>query len=339
MKAKNIPLSLFAEKMESSVDTVRKLLHGYITINMDVAQKLEQVLGSSAQFWIKRENQYRESINRLKSTEEHKWIGELPISDLIKFGWINKTDNIINECLSFFNVPDVWTWRKKYSEVAAYAAFRKSAAINSNPAAISAWLRQAEIKADSVICDNWNSQLFQDKLSFLRKLMNKKDPRIFIPELRKLCAECGIALIVLRTPSGCPASGAAKLLNPNKAMIVVSFRFLSDDHFWFTFFHEAAHLILHSDNSVFIDTEDDKETKEETEANKFAEEVLIPKQFQSRLKAMNPNQYEIKRLSKDANIPLGIIVGQLQYLNRLDRKYLNGFKRKYDLADIEYLSR
>jgi hypothetical protein len=35
-------------------------------------------------------------------------------------------------------------------------------------------------------------------------------------------------------------------ISPNKAMVILSFRYLSDDHFWFTFFHEIAHLLLHN---------------------------------------------------------------------------------------------
>jgi plasmid maintenance system antidote protein VapI len=338
LKTKKISLSLFAEKMESSIDTVRNLLHGYISINEEVARKLEHALGSSAQFWIKRENQYRESITRLKNQEEQKWIKEIPVSDLIGLRWIKESENIVEECLNFFGVPDVWTWRKKYSDVTTYAAFRKSSAIKSNPAAIAAWLREAELKASSIKCKNWDIQMFKTRLSVFRNLMRKKDPKIFVPELQNLCAECGVALVILKTPAGCPVSGATKFLNPHKALIVLSFRYRSDDHFWFTFFHEAGHLILHNYREAFIDTEDDAETKEEKEANEFAELTLIPKQFQTRLRSMSPNQHEVKNLSKDADVPLGIVVGQLQHLNRLNKKYLNGFKRRYDMSDIYEVS-
>jgi len=338
LKAKKISLSLFAEKMESSIDTVRSLLHGYISINEEVAQKLEYVLGSTAQFWINREKQYRESIDRLRKSEEQKWLSEIPVSDLIGFGWIKESQNIIEECLTFFNVPDVWTWRKKYSDVTTYAAFRKSSAIKSNPAAIAAWLREAERKGDSIECNRLDIEKFKNHLPSFRSLMKKKDPKVFVPELQKLCAECGVAVVVLKTPAGCPVSGAAKLLNAHKALIVLSFRYRSDDHFWFTFFHEAAHLILHNYKEAFIDTEDDDETTEEKEANEFSELSLIPKQFQNRLRTMKPNQHEVKNLSKDADVPLGIVVGQLQHLNRLDKKYLNGFKRRYDISDIYEVS-
>ncbi|MFX9089566.1 ImmA/IrrE family metallo-endopeptidase, partial [Acinetobacter baumannii] len=45
------------------------------------------------------------------------------------------------------------------------------------------------------------------------------------------------------------------MLTPEKAMVLLSFRHLSDDHFWFTLFHEFAHLLLHN-NQTFIDTDD-----------------------------------------------------------------------------------
>ena len=36
-------------------------------------------------------------------------------------------------------------------------------------------------------------------------------------------------------------------------MIQLSARHKSDDHLWFSFFHEAAHVLLHSKKSVFVD--------------------------------------------------------------------------------------
>ena len=47
---------------------------------------------------------------------------------------------------------------------------------------------------------------------------------------------------------------AAKLLSDDQAWIQMSFRFLTDDHFWFTFFHEVGHLILHP-NQEFVEEE------------------------------------------------------------------------------------
>ena len=74
----------------------------------------------------------------------------------------------------------------------------------------------------------------------------------FLPKLQALCAEAGVALVFVRAPRGCRVSGASRLVTPEKAMILVSFRFRSDDQFWFTVFHEIGHLILHQGASCKI---------------------------------------------------------------------------------------
>lgn len=333
LKSRELSLDDFAKLMDSNLDNVQKLLHGSILINDEIAMNLQKALGSTVDFWINRERQYREGINRLKDQEESKWLNELPIKDMFRLGYINKSKNLIGECLSFFNVPDVWTWRRKYNEVVGLTAFRKSTSFESNSASVAAWLRQGEIVSEANPVKEWDSSLFTSKLPEMRQLIKLKSPKVFISKLKEICAECGVSLVIARTPSGCPASGATKFISPTKAMILLSFRYLTEDQFWFTFFHEVAHLILHGHKSIFIE-EDGVVSKEEEEANAFSENILIPKRFHERLRTMRPSQLEIKKLAIDADISLGIIVGQLQFLKRLNPGYLNGFKRKFDLADI-----
>lgn len=337
LRDRKLSLAEFAKKMNSNIDQIRALLHGYIIITEEIAIKLEKSLGASANFWTRREFQYRESIKRLKVIEEEKWLKELPLNDMIKFGWIKKTPNLIEECLDYFKTPDVWTWRRKYSEIASLTAFRRSANLKSVPAAISTWLRQGEIQGEIIKCKPWNRELFNESLSEIRKLTKKKSPKDFIPELQEICAECGVAISIVRTPTGCTASGATNFINPEKALLLLSFRYLSDDHFWFTFFHETAHLILHTDKQLFIEEEDEfvKLTKEEIEANEFSTNLLIPQEFQKRLKTMRVSKRELMNFAKDADISLGIVIGQLQHLNRVNFENLNGYKRRYTWDDLK----
>jgi Zn-dependent peptidase ImmA (M78 family) len=37
----------------------------------------------------------------------------------------------------------------------------------------------------------------------------------------------------------------ARWLTPAKALIQLSFRYQTDDHLWFTLFHEIAHVLRH----------------------------------------------------------------------------------------------
>src|SRR4029077_8388237 len=96
----------------------------------------------------------------------------------------------------------------------------------------------------------------------------------FIPRLRAICAEVGVAIVFLRAPAGCRAGGATRFPAATKAMIVLSFRYLSDDQFWFSFFHEIGHLLLHGDRSTFVDGDAADMTDKEKEANAFSESLL-----------------------------------------------------------------
>src|SRR5439155_7434606 len=107
--------------------------------------------------------------------------------------------------------------------------------------------------ASEIDCGLWDPHKFREELQGIRALTRVEDPRQFVPELVKRCAACGVAVVVLRAPKGCRASGAARFLTPARPMILLSGRHLTDDHFWFTFYHEAGHLVLHGHKFVFVD--------------------------------------------------------------------------------------
>ena len=337
LRDKQLSLPRFAELMDSTIDHVRELLHGYISITDEIAKKLESILGASAEFWIRREDQYRASILRIKHVEEEKWVKQLPIKDMIGFGWIKDTPNLNLECLKYFQVPDVWTWRRKYDEVMGLTAFRKSQAYHSDPAAVAAWIRQGEIQARGIQCKPWNPEIARHNIPLMRKLTKKKRPEEFLPELTQLCAECGIALSIVRAPKGCSVSGATVWgQSHNNAIIILSFRYRSDDQFWFTFFHEIGHLLLHDRNKMFLEEGEETEhiSKEEKEANDFSAGVLIPEKYSSRLVTMALTKRNLMDFAIEVDITLGILIGQLQHLKRIPPQNLNGYKRKYAWDDI-----
>jgi Zn-dependent peptidase ImmA (M78 family) len=116
----------------------------------------------------------------------------------------------------------------------------------------------------------------QESLSEVRKLTWRKAPERFIPELRAICAGSGVAVVVVRAPEGCRASGASRFLSTDKAVLMLSFRHLTDDHVWYTFFHEVAHLLLHGRDAIYIDADDDASNDMEVEANRFAADWIVP---------------------------------------------------------------
>lgn len=345
---REMSLAEFAQQMEQPLDHAQELLQGSATITVNIAQQLEKVIGASAAFWINREIQYRADFARLQPTsqivEEKEWLRDLPVRDMINFGWIDSVRSVpekVSACLRFFDVPDLGTWRNKFHSELSVAAFRTSPTYDSQPGAVLAWLRQGEIKCAEIQCKSWDAKKFEETLLAIRQLTRVKDPRLFIPELTKLCANCGVAVVIVRAPTGCRASGATRFLSHDKALILLSFRYLSDDQFWFTFFHEAGHLLLHGKDALFLEDDSEVTGEEEDEANEFAEKVLIPPEYQHAMSQLRLNSREIRnareimKFAKLVGVSPGIIVGQLQHANRIQPSRLNKLKKRFNWQNIE----
>ncbi|HEX6368528.1 MAG TPA: ImmA/IrrE family metallo-endopeptidase [Longimicrobium sp.] len=330
-----------ASRVEEPLESVEELLQGRATITLGVARKLEGVLGASVEFWISRDFQYRQSVERINQTSR-EWLRELPVGDMIKFGWIKPKPHPSDEvsaCLRYFNVPSVSAWRDFYGGLQQLAAFRTSPSLDSRPGSVAAWLRRGEIEAEAIDCKPWNPEHFRAVLPQVRALTREKDPERFIPELQKCCAEAGVAVVIVRGPTGCRASGATRFLTVDKALLLLSFRYLSDDQFWFTFFHEAGHLLLHGKTAWFVEGLDSSITAQEAEANDFAAQMLIPVEFTAELLSLGKNSQEIVRFARKVGISPGIVVGQLQHLGKVKRNYFNALKRRFEWQNVTTLSR
>jgi Zn-dependent peptidase ImmA (M78 family) len=110
---------------------------------------------------------------------------------------------------------------------------------------------------------------------------------------------------------------------------LLSFRFLSDDQFWFSFFHEAGHLLLHGDGGFFLEGDDTPSTTQEQEANDFAEGALVPPEFQEALLRLPLNGREVIRFAHRLGVSPGIVVGQLQHHGKFTYRQLNNLKRRF----------
>lgn len=61
------------------------------------------------------------------------------------------------------------------------------------------------------------------------------------------------------------ANGATRWISPSKAVIQLSLRYKWEDIFWFTFFHEAGHVVLHQKKQVFVEPQKPREGLEAAE--------------------------------------------------------------------------
>jgi HTH-type transcriptional regulator / antitoxin HigA len=329
LSERGISLQSLAENLGLAEPTLRELLVGNVALTLSLARGLARTLGASPEFWMCRDVLYREDLAR-READEHAWLKQLPIRDMVEFGWLEaSTDNQLRVCLDFFDVESVSVWRRRYSPLLRSTAFRKSRAFESSDIATAAWLRQGLREASRISCTRWNRERFATVVREIRELTRRKRPDLFLDALVAKAAECGVAVVVLPAPTGCRASGATLFTDPNRALLLLSHRYVTDDQFWFSFFHEAGHLILHDRNQCFLEDDAAGDSGAEQEANEFAAATLVPSEMRGELLALRANYLDVIRFARRAGISPGIVTGQLQHAGRLRRNQLNGVKRRY----------
>ncbi len=159
--------------------------------------------------------------------------------------------------------------------------------------------------------------------------MTVQPPESFVSELKDRCAETGVVFTLVPELPRSRASGATMWLAPDRALIQLSLRYKTDDHLWFTFFHEAAHVLLHQKRIIFLEGSG-QSGKEEAEANRWAADFLIPPAEYETLKAKQVYSKDfIRSFATKLGISPGIVVGRLQHDQLLPPTHCNGLKRRF----------
>lgn len=324
-----------AKRTGRPLKTINGIIKGNIAITPETALQFEKVLGVPSRFWLNLESNYRDLVAKQQERERLRqkveWIKKFPIKKMIKMEWIsfhNDPTEQLKVLFSFFGVASIESWEEIWDE---NIAFRKSEAFKSDLGAIAAWIRKAEIEAQKIECRPFDKDLLKSNIVKMRKLTTESDPNVFIPELTKLCSEAGIALVFIPELEGCRASGVTKWIGHNKALIALSLRYKSNDHLWFTFFHEIGHILLHGKKLTFVEgIVSDEQKQKEDEANAFSSNILIPKdKLKELIQSGTISRLKVLKFSEEIGIAPGIVVGRLQHAGIIPYKNLNGLKQYY----------
>jgi HTH-type transcriptional regulator / antitoxin HigA len=314
-------------------ESIRALLDGELVVDDAIAQCLSGVLGGSPDFWLAREANYRVRLCERPSRvapDFESFIKQLPLRDMKAFGWLAGLESLpVATAVRHFFEDIPGNWAISGAQIAEAVRFRTSTAHESNPAAVAAWLRQGVLQARSLDCAHWDPASLAESLPEIRALTRIKSPQIFFPKLIDLCRACGVAVVFVRTPNGCRASGATHF-DSNIAIIQLSFRYRSDDHFWFTLFHEIGHLLLHPETPLFMEGQDYEGAEEESEANRFAADVLIPPELVGALGNVKHDFKAIMRFAHTIGVSPGVVVGQMQKRKLVRHNQFNFLKVRYD---------
>lgn len=298
--------------------TISEIVNGKTQITPDTALQLERALGVPASLWINMEQSYRQFLARRSEEERLKgqigWLKRFPWRKMVARGYIEKMENPVSQLraiLNFFGLASFDQWEPWLH--ALKVRFRKSSAFKSDLLSLAAWLRRGQTLAQDLDCSKFDADKFQNALFAIRPL-TREEIGIAIEKARKLCAECGVALVLVPALPGCRLSGAARWLAPNKALIQLTLRYKRDDFLWFALFHEAAHILQGRKRPIFVDEKGQGKEDLEDQANLSAANYLLPSKAYLQFVAHGLfTRKSIVDFAERMQVAPGIVVGRLQH--------------------------
>jgi HTH-type transcriptional regulator / antitoxin HigA len=324
LEERGIAQAELARRMHRPENAVSEIILGKKEITHDTALELERVLGSPAHFWLSREARYREFLARerdaSRADSRMQWLNNLPLKTLQAQGHLPSgrltasfKATLIDAALKFFGVASPEGWEQQYSRV--QAAFRRAnPAKQTDNAAITAWLRLGELAAEKVQTPSYIEATLLQLLPQMRRLSMGSAADISA-QLPKLCAQAGVVLVFVPPMPGTHVSGVARWLG-ERPLVQLSLLGKFNDMFWFSFFHEIAHILKHPKRSVFLDDASAglaTQSKEEQEADHFAAQILISSEQRKQL-AQTPHTFSaIKAFARSIGIHPAIVVGSLMH--------------------------
>ena len=320
----------FAARIGMSEKHVSKLMNGEVQLTMDMAKRLETVLGPSVQFWCRLEAFYREDI--CKSLEENAMeediaiARQMPYKQMAKLGWVDDISGWpqrVTNLRKFFEVAQLKFLKESLLPA---IACRKLSDTEKSDLLLMAWAQKAKLEARQVVTKPFKVEgLLRDILK-LRNL-TVRTPEEFCGELVEMLANRGVALVFMPHMSGSFLHGAT-FRDGKKIVIGITVRGKDADKFWFSLFHELGHIVKgHVGKAGGTDEAD------EQEADAFARDMLIPAETYTEWTAQgNFGTNEVCRFADSIGIDAGIVVGRLQKDGYIAYNYLNNLKTKYEFS-------
>lgn len=291
-----IDVNDFAARIDYTPKTVNEILRGKCRITPEMAYNLEYGTNIPASNWLELQKLYDEDLCRKSIRSVFKslagWRKHFPISELNPRHWIQNfedPEDCISPILKFFGVASPKAWENYYYNSRLKVSFRISLAETEDPYAASVWMRRGELLADEIQMEPQNDKK-------LRSAVKKALPKFIelaqkygsdktkgrpgeidegMLELQKLSAELGIKILYVQNFKSAPIHGMSRWYK-DIPIIQLHDRFKERKTFWFTFFHELAHIIYHGKKDIFIRNVyyGNKNQQKEDEANTFAQKCM-----------------------------------------------------------------
>ena len=328
----------FARRAGLTPKLVSDILNGKNPVTPDTAMKLERVLGLKAEIWLSLQSswdlfQAREK-ERAPAPETKSWLSNFPIKELKARKLLPEASDegeLLNALLKLFGIGTPAAYQSKLSSLAVQ--HRQSKAHISLPDHVFTWLMLGELEARKRDMPMFDLASFTEVVREIRGL-TREVPEVFEPRMKMLCRQAGVALVLVKPLGEIRLFGSARWIDGNqRAIIQMSLRMKTNDHFWWTFFHECGHIALHR-GMTFADDPVASDDDHEKESDDWAHRLLYGHNRLPDILARQPrSESAVRKLADELDLHPGILVGMLQHHDVLPYKNLNHLKAKFQWKD------
>ncbi|MEV4689065.1 ImmA/IrrE family metallo-endopeptidase [Microbacterium sp. LWH3-1.2] len=339
LDSRGISQAQLAARTGLSTKHVNLVIKGTAPLSADVAVTLEEILGVSAEMWLgleaARQAQGARAERRDALAGFAEWASTFPRQLLIERGVIEQLDHgpaVAAKLLSFFEVASPHAFAKTWLEPQASYKRSQIHVIDTNLTAL--WLRLSELQAAELIdkAPPYDPTKLRDVAAELPRLTTQ-GPRVAFQRAQDLLLEAGVVLVFVAELPNTRISGVSRWIHKTP-MIAVTSRYKTLDSLWFTLLHEVAHVLLHPKRSTFVDDfrANDDADAQETAANRFAEEHLIPGAYRDALLSATTTS-TIRSIAHDLRVSPSLVAGQWAFLTKTWNGPIAKLRQSVDLAE------
>ena len=323
-----------AVRTDYSPKHISEIISGKKAISAKFANALEYALGIPTECWINLQGLYDKKIlelEKINNISEQEYLVLEQLKEVLNYfnkikiidGSSDKSINVL-KLRKFFNL-------NKLTSIPnlpiGQVAFRGSKQTHVNIYVLYAWQKLCEYLTSQVeIKNTFNKDLLKTKYEEIKNTMFL-DANLMVLKLKEIFSECGIAFEVVKHFTGAPVQGFIKK-NDDRVILCMTIRKSFSDIFWFTLFHEIAHLVNNDFEDKYIDYSF-VDSENEKKADEFASNILINKDdFDNFIKNNKINISSVRSFAKSQNVLPGIVIGRIQN-DCKDYSILAKYKERY----------
>lgn len=280
LTARHLTQADLARRTGLSTKHVNQLMQDKVPLSVDIAGKLERVLGVQAELLLAWDASARLTTARASSREDltaHQgWLQRFPQSALRSWGITGtgrSAGEVVEQLLRFFGVATPEAWNAVHQRL--MANYKKQS--GADEFALAVWTRAVRLRGelDGEDLPHYDAETWRRYVLKSTRRLTLEPFNTAVDEVVEEARNAGVVVLLVPEIKGAKVSGATCWAGGTRPIVAMTPRYKFADSFWFSFAHECGHALEHPQFEESIDTKDmPAEDRRERQANAFASQAL-----------------------------------------------------------------